>query len=156
MFKMFDDIFLEYDFAGANYYIPKHLTFFNGGINGGFSLRKKNKMIECLTKVNIEMINNYKTVMSDFFKIEEPFLFNIINEDVFFVWACEILKFKMPDIFHRKKLSIEFELELTQNEVNSNLHPCVYHGWHHNYHSLNYALNFLISSQYFWSILLCK
>jgi hypothetical protein len=93
---------------------------------------------------------------SDFFKIEEPFLFNIINEDVFFVWACEILKFKMPDIFHRKKLSIEFELELTQNEVNSNLHPCVYHGWHHNYHSLNYALNFLISSQYFWSILLCK
>lgn len=147
MFNMFDDIFLEYDYGGANVYLDNFLTYFNGGINGGFSLRKKEKMIECLKKVNLEIINKHKESLCSFYQ-EQFYIFNYINEDVFFLWACEILRFKMPDVFHRKKLSIEFEEELV-NTDDSNLMPCVYHGWHHNYHSINYALKFLMNSSYF-------
>jgi hypothetical protein len=152
MFNMFDDIFLEYDFGGANYYLTTHLTFFNGGVNGGFSLRKKDKMIECLKKVNLEIINKYKREMSTLF-CQPIFLFKNINEDVFFVWACEILKFKIPDVFHRKKLAIEFEIEIHNNNNNNKLSPSVYHGWHHNYHSVYYASQFLTKSEYFAKVL---
>ena len=40
-----------------------------------------------------------------------------INEDIFFSFACEILQKKIPDIEHRKKLSIEFEEPIYYNIV---------------------------------------
>lgn len=115
MYRMFNDNFLEYDFSGANYYVSKDLTFFNGGINGGFSLRKRDKMIECLEKVSIEQLKYYKQQMYSLLDPNNPLrnvetLFS--NEDVFFCWACEYLRLKTPDVEHRKRLSIEFVSEL--------------------------------------------
>lgn len=66
MYNMFDEIFLNYDFAGANTYLPHIQTFFNGMINGGFSLRKKTTMLECLEKINCQKINNYISTMKKF------------------------------------------------------------------------------------------
>jgi hypothetical protein len=71
-----------------------------------------------------------------------------INEDIFFTFACEILQKKMPDIEHRKRLSIEFEETIyydilpTPNNI-----PAVYHGWNKNYHSIDIAKYFI--SNYF-------
>jgi hypothetical protein len=59
MYNMFDDIFLNYDFAGANVYVPDKQSMFHGTMNGGFSLRKKTSMIKCLEHVSIENINEY-------------------------------------------------------------------------------------------------
>ena len=192
MYNMFDEIFLNYDFAGANTYLPQIQTFFNGMINGGFSLRKKSTMLECLEKINCQIINNYISTMKHVFNLpsldtenkeqlkevlnenkfcenevdaKEPFSvdckeesknknifdkYNLenINEDIFFSFACEILQKKIPDIEHRKKLSIEFENPIYFNIVPDNL-PAVYHGWNKNYHSLDAAKYFVSFSPYF-------
>ena len=60
MMKMFNDYFSLYHFAGANYYRREHCSFLYGGINGGFSLRNRNIMIECLEKITWEKIINYR------------------------------------------------------------------------------------------------
>jgi hypothetical protein len=205
MYKMFDDIFLTYDFAGANTYLPKVQSIFNGMMNGGFSLRKKSTMIECLTKINCNIINNYINIMKQLLssptnenahefnglketetksslnlsernvdefenhrtfeerdaikcspewnegecQVEEWNMENM-NEDIFFTFACEILQKKMPDMEHRKRLSIEFEESIYFNIVpNENNIPAVYHGWNKNYHSIDAAKYFMSFSPYF-------
>ena len=60
MFKMFQDYFyLNYDYSGANYYNEKHTGFYYGGIQGGFSLRKKSAMLECLD-IDLEQMRTYR------------------------------------------------------------------------------------------------
>ena len=44
MFREFSEHFLLYDYAGSNYLV-NHAPLF-GGINGGFSIRKKSVMLE--------------------------------------------------------------------------------------------------------------
>ena len=64
---------MSYDFAGANTYFPHIQTFFNGMINGGFSLRKKTAMIECCQKINCDVINNYISNMKNMLSINCDF-----------------------------------------------------------------------------------
>lgn len=142
MYKMFPEHFIQYDFAGANYYKKEHCGFIYGGINGGFSLRNRNAMIECLESVNWEKIVEYrKKVMLKYMNetIYTPYLFTT-NEDVFFTIACEILYKEVPDKLHRTFLAIEADF---------NLETCVYHGWHHNYHSTSLAIHLLKQSDLF-------
>lgn len=149
MFKMFPAYFTNYDFSGANWYSP-NMTIFNDGINGGFSIRNRASMIECLEKVTFEMIEEYRrdavTNRSILFRTlgdnNRRFLQCNLkrNEDVFFSYACEILHKLMPDILHRAFLAIE---------ANIYKDTCVYHGWHHNYHSVDTILNFINSSEVF-------
>jgi hypothetical protein len=163
MFKMFQDYhYLNFDFSGANYYNEKHLSMYYGGINGGFSLRKKTAMIQCL-EIDMTKLNNYRIEqytshvqrllaysretnpqvleawnekMENYKKIvEEP-----IHEDVFFTIACEMLYKLVMDKVHRTFLSIETDL---------NLDTCVFHGWQHNYHSLDAATHLLHNSSLF-------
>jgi hypothetical protein len=47
------------------------------------------------------------------------------TEDIYFSWACEYLRLKIPDPFHRSFLSIEADM---------NTETCVFHGWQHTYH----------------------
>lgn len=129
MYKMFPDYFMQYDFAGANYYKKEHCGFMYGGINGGFSLRNRNAMIECLESVDWQKIVEYKK--------EEVFT---TNEDVFFTIACEILRKDVPDKWHRTFLAIEADF---------NLETCVYHGWHHDYHNTSLAIHLLKQSELF-------
>ena len=149
MFKMFPAYFTNYDFSGANWYSP-NMTIFNDGINGGFSIRNRASMIECLEKVTFEMIEEYRrdavTNRSILFRTlgdnNRRFLQCNLkrNEDVFFSYACEMLHKLMPDILHRAFLAIE---------ANIYQDTCVYHGWHHNYHSIDTILNFLNNSEVF-------
>jgi hypothetical protein len=176
MYNMFDDIFMNYDFAGANTYFPHIQTFFNGMMNGGFSLRKKSAMLECCQKISCDIINNYirnmkkilsytsfENTLSNSYQniikhnflntnlqIYDNYMSDNINEDIFFTFACEILQKKMPDVFIRNRLSIEF-VEHMYFDIfpeTTNL-PAVYHGWNHNYHSIKMAKYLVSFSSYF-------
>ena len=146
MFKMFPEYFTKYDFCGANWY-TKDISLFNEGINGGFSLRKRAAMIECLEQVTYKIINEYRLDAQDnksviFNTVNQSFLRTPLkqNEDVFFIYACEILHKLIPDVIHRSFLAIE---------ANFNPEACVYHGWHYNYHSLEAAQMMLQKSSLF-------
>lgn len=146
MFKMFPEYFTYYDFCGANWY-TKDISLFNEGINGGFSLRKRAAMIDCLEKVTYKMIDEYRVDAHNnksmlFKTINRSFLNTPLkrNEDVFFTYACEILHKLIPDVIHRSFLAIE---------GNFNPEACVYHGWHYNYHNLEMAQMMLQKSTLF-------
>ena len=142
MYKMFPEYFINYDFSGANYYKKEHCGFIYGGINGGFSIRNCNAMIECLEKIDWEKIVEYRKEMLLKY-INEPFItpsLDTKNEDVFFTIACEMLHKEVPDKIHRTFLSIEADL---------NYDTCVYHGWHHNYHDVDKAIQILKKSELF-------
>lgn len=146
MLKMFPEYFMHYDFCGASWHM-KDVSLFNEGINGGFSLRKRGAMIECLEQVTYDMIEEYrrdarqnKSVI--FRRVNHEFLKLPLkkNEDVFFTYACEILRKVIPDVIHRSVLAIEAVY---------NPDTCVYHGWHYNYHSVEMAQLLLRNSALF-------
>jgi len=153
MFNMFNESYLNYDFAGANVYVPRTKTFFNGIINGGFSLRKKSAMLECIEKMDISKINDYIKHMKAILPGNNSFIQTeydaSINEDVFFTFACEILQKTMPDICNRLQLSVEFEEIIYYQSIVPINGLTVYHGWHHNYHSEDVAKYLLSKSAYF-------
>jgi hypothetical protein len=146
MFKMFPEYFSNYDFCGATWY-TKDVSLFNGGINGGFSLRKRETMIECLQHITYDMIEEYRSNAlhnkSIIFKRVHPELLQLPlkrNEDVFFTYACEILHKMIPDVIHRSFIAIE---------AIYNPDTCVYHGWHYNYHNVEMAKHLLQNSSVF-------
>ena len=143
MFKMFPEYFLHYDFGGASWHM-KDVSLFNEGINGGFSLRKRSAMIDCLENITYDMIEEYRQDArynkSAIFKfVNHEFLRIPLkkNEDVFFTYACEMLRKNMPDVIHRSFLAIE---------AIYNPETCVYHGWHYNYHNIEMAKQLLRNS----------
>jgi hypothetical protein len=144
MFKMFEDYFSSiFDYSGANYYHGNHIAYYYGGINGGFSLRNKQTMIECLEKVSWEDINAYRlnTIQKNpLINNQTDHIIDTINEDVFFTYACEILFKRVPDVVHRSFLAIE---------SNKNINTCVYHGWNKNFHNIEFALAILLHSELF-------
>ena len=119
MFRAFDERFLHYDYAGANYY--SNLSPIYGGINGGFSIRNRSTMAYCLEAVTWDDIDQYRTQRKySSFDIYD----NLTrNEDVFFTHACEILCKIVPDFYSRAELA-------TETEVTSK--AAVYHGWNKN------------------------
>jgi hypothetical protein len=125
MYKMFDDHFADYyDYAGANFYNTPSPIY--GGLNGGFSIRKRDTMIECIEKVNIR-------------DPDRPNVEIMINEDVFFTHACEQLRKLVPDKIHRTFLAIE---------IDTNTETSAYHGWNHNYHDSQFAVYMLARSEF--------
>lgn len=144
MFKMFDEYFSDYfDYSGANYYKENHMGYYYGGIQGGFSLRKKQAMIECLEKVSWEDINAYRVNVIQRHPLidnQTDDIIDTINEDVFFTYACEILFKPVPDVIHRSFLAIE---------ADKNINTCVYHGWTKSFHSNEFAITVLSHSDLF-------
>jgi hypothetical protein len=142
MYKMFQEYYSLYDFAGANYYKKEHCAFLYGGINGGFSLRNRNTMIECLEKITWDKIIHYRKEF--LLQLENEIFFSpvldTLNEDIFFTYACEMLYKSVPDIIHRTFLSIEADYNMVTS---------VYHGWHYNYHDTEKATQILKNSPLF-------
>ena len=147
MFRMFPDYFYKhYDYCGANYYNEKYTAFYYGGINGGFSIRNKDAMIECLQKIAWNDIHEYRKNMK--IKYDEKnysntnsYEIDAKNEDIFFTYACEILKKKVPDTVHRKLLAIE--------ECDMKFTTCVYQGWDKGYHDKECATLLLKNSDFY-------
>jgi hypothetical protein len=146
MFKMFPEYFIHYDFCGASWHM-KDVSLFNEGINGGFSIRKRGAMVECLEQVTYDMIEEYRSDARQnksviFKRVNHEFLRIPLkkNEDVFFTYACEMLRKTIPDVIHRSFLAIEAVY---------NPNTCVYHGWHYNYHNIEMAQLLLRNSTVF-------
>ena len=165
MYKMFNDYFTFYDFAGANYGISKVITnnnnthtyadnrtIFGVGMNGGFSLRHKSAMLNCLKNIKLDDIELYRKILLELLKIENPQILKIEdneytitrdivnhNEDVYFTHACEMLTYNMPDELHILFLAMESQYSEA---------ACVYHGWNKNYHSLDQAKNIIKMSPF--------
>jgi hypothetical protein len=134
---MFQEYFSDlYDYSGGNFYIKEDISYFYGGVNGGFSLRNKNTMLECIEKITWEKIGEYRKKMGLIEPIKKR------NEDVFFTHACEILLKFVPDKFHRVLLAIESDIFLNTS---------VFHGWNRkkNYHPMDIALMLLTQSPLF-------
>lgn len=164
MFSMFNNFWLNYDYSGANYdysrivdknntsFFVNNKSIFSGGINGGFSIRKRKVMIECIERITWGYIQNYRQELFNLLKIDEvmtdenknkilsPINIFIKNEDIFFTHACEILRKKMPDPINRHLLAIE-----TSFCNNTSVH----HGWNKNYHSYDNAIYLLSISPLF-------
>lgn len=168
MYTMFNDYWLNYDYAGANYdysiinindnetnkrFYVNNKSIFSGGINGGFSIRKRKAMIECIENVSWGYIQNYRQELFNLLKLKEieideknkftlltPINILVKNEDVFFTHACEILRKKIPDVIHRHLLAIE--TSYCNNTT-------VYHGWNKNYHTYDKAIHLLSLSPLF-------
>lgn len=137
-----DIYYMYYDFAGANYYNEQDIAPFYGGINGGFSFRKKSAMLDCLNKITWEIIETYNNAPSPI-PNQIPTKTTKIGkyaEDVFFTFACEILKKNVPDKINRTHLAIE---------TDQNPNTSVLHGWHHEYHSNETATAYLRNSPLF-------
>lgn len=70
----------------------------NYSINGGFSFRKKDIMIECIKKIKLIDIINYRekhNMNNDYYN----YYYNnnvCIGEDTYFQHACELLNYKLP------------------------------------------------------------
>jgi hypothetical protein len=145
MFRMFPDYFYtNYEYSGANFYNEKYTSFNYGGINGGFSIRNRDTMIECLQKVTWENIYEYRKNIKNKYQNEFKNIdnrMNIMNEDIFFTHACEILKKNVPNVIQRKSLAIE--------ECDMNISTCVYHGWDKGYHSIECAKLLLENSEFY-------
>jgi hypothetical protein len=137
MFKPFDDKYTLYDYVGANYYgnpSPMH-----GGLNGGFSFRKRGAMISCIENVSWEDIEEYRKQRGKYS------IFNINlelkhNEDVFFTHACEIMCKHVPDLHNRE----QFATETTMTSISA-----VYHGWNKNLVPDSYVKEMLRGSTLF-------
>ena len=119
MFREFPKHFTLYDYAGANFYEINQSPLF-GGMNGGFSIRKREAMIECLERVSWDDIFQYRTKMASSSENEHL----LKNEDVFFTHACEILRKVVPDMYSRTFLCLETDF---------NPDASVIHGWNKEY-----------------------
>ena len=128
MFKMFDETtYLLYDYVGANWFNPADTAFFEGGVNGGCSLRKRSAMLECLRLVSWDLISSVRQNQIVKFGIQgRKASIGKLNEDVFYTSACEILHKKMVPIEKRPKFAVECEYDED---------TCFYHGWNKGYHT---------------------
>lgn len=124
MFKMFDEgTYLDnFDFAGANWY-GKHALLSGEnektGINGGFSLRNVEAMLDCLQHITwkqIELVrqNDCTNDLKFFQQLDTR------NEDVFFTFACDLLHIPVLPCGMRSALAIECDCD--EN-------TCVIHGY---------------------------
>ena len=147
LYRPIPDYFSKYyDFAGANWYVLSDNRTLFDGINGGFSLRNRSAMIDCIRRVSYAQIRESFPYMC-ITRHEEGDAIDAdddsrgMNEDVFFTGACELLRKTIPDKIHRRFLAIEMD-----QQVNT----CVYHGWNKNYHSFEMAVELLKRSPLFW------
>ncbi len=126
MYKMFDEArYLLYDYVGANWFSPHDTAFFEGGVNGGCSLRRRTAMLDCLKYVSWETIENVRGNQMRKYGIQgrKPSV-GKRNEDVFYTSACEILHKIMGTTEQR----VAFAVECEYNE-----NTCFYHGWNKGY-----------------------
>jgi hypothetical protein len=142
MYRMFSEEWpLKYAYSGA-YYYTEETSLKNGVINGGFSLRKKSAMLDCIKHVTWEMIEVYR---KNIYSCHEYLPVKKCNEDVFFTYACEILQYPIAPISIRKQLAIESEYYQGTS---------VFHGWNKvGYQNEEWAKKILSLSPLFSKIL---
>lgn len=117
--------FLDYDFVGAftlNPYEqapldPNKTGMTLGMFNGGFSLRTRLAMIDCIDKIDLEKIDEFrKSKGRD--SLPTITYYGTIAEDIYFVTACSILGKKLPT----KQAACDFSTEALYTKTSVGLH----------------------------------
>ena len=118
MYRMFSEEWpIKYAYSGARCFHNMDSSLNQGIINGGFSIRNKTAMLNCLKYITWETIELYRKnnfTCHEYFPIEKK------NEDTFFTYACEILHYPLPQLPIHKQLATESEFFLGTS---------VFHGW---------------------------
>jgi len=109
----------EWDYIGANYFNSAEVAPLSGGIQGGFSLRRRRAMLDCLEKVTWDDIAAYRSRFGlPAISASREF------EDIYFTHAVEMVGLGSPSIQERGKFSIEAEY---------NPFAIACHGWNKRY-----------------------
>ncbi len=117
--------FFDYDYIGAftlNPYEqapldPEKTGLTLGMFNGGFSLRNRSVMIECIDNVGFKEIDDFRKSRGRE-TLPTVAMFGTIAEDIFFVTACSILGKKLPT----KEAACEFSTEALYTKNSLGLH----------------------------------
>lgn len=106
MFRPMPEYLTSFDFIGAVYLNPNERTPDGKGFNGGFNFRKKSAVLDCLNRVSIADVENYRKSRA---KNRLPSLeyHNRIAEDVFMNHSFEMLEKKFPTEEDACKFSTE-------------------------------------------------
>ena len=134
------DYVLKYDYVGAETLNPYDKTPKGIGQNGGLSFRKRSAMLECIDKVTVKDINDYriKNKLTRF-----PLELIILAEDIYFFHSLEILgKNIMP-----MNLCGVFSMEAPSPENGINLTPIGTHGINKNMLRIEYFKKLLEMSE---------
>lgn len=94
--------YLSYDYCGANYFYTPHVAPRIGGIQGGFSLRRRSAMVDCVRRVTWEQMQVYR-------RSQGLAPIDVMFEDIYFTHACEILQKRVPAVADRAGFSTESE-----------------------------------------------
>lgn len=117
--------FFQYDFIGAftlNPYEQAPLDHDRTGLtlgmfNGGFSLRNRSTMIQCIDEVDLKRIDSFrKSNGRD--SLPTVTYYGTIAEDIFFVTACSILGKHLPN----KQDACDFSTEALYTKTSIGLH----------------------------------
>jgi hypothetical protein len=118
MYRMFSEEWpIKYAYSGARCFNTLDSSLNQGIINGGFSIRNKTAMLNCIQHITWETIELYR---KNNFTCHQYFPLEKKNEDVFFTYACEILHYPLPQNPNHKQLATESEYFLGTS---------VFHGW---------------------------
>ncbi len=122
----------NYNLTGIQLHNSPKLNF---SINGGFSLRKKSVMINCLEKISYSNIIEYR--QQNNMNIDDFYHCDKISEDVYFQNAIDLLGYELPD----KQTCIDFCENLSYTKFNPNSFAI------HNFNKINKINNFKESIQ---------
>lgn len=131
MYKMFDDKFMDYAYVGARsvlYTLKDETQYYI--TNGGFSLRKKSAMIECIKFISFDALQQL-FVKHDFGNCKNLYK---KNEDIFFSLVTAMLQKNNIDHTIQPDFAVEAEY---------NINAAGHHGWNKNYHTQEQILEIL-------------
>jgi len=142
--------FLEYDWVGAPWPLnqDEHIDQQTYGVgNGGFSLRTKSKMIECIEKVNWRKDLLLQPMLKTYMKNVHA---NLIPEDVFF--SKSLLENNLGKVAPRN-VALEFSQETQKSE-----NPLGGHNFYlaNNDHMSGYKKMTIVDRKYFQSVHHCR
>jgi hypothetical protein len=120
LFRPLPERFLQYDFVGAPYLNTHEQTPSGRGFNGGLSLRKRSVMLECIERVTLKDIAQFREQHGKANLPSVTYL-NKVAEDVFFNNAMEILGKKLPDY----DTAVAFSTEAVYNRDSIGSHAAI-------------------------------
>jgi len=117
----------HYDYVGANYYNQAEVAPAGiGGVQGGFSLRRRETMLDCIARVGWDDVDAWRAAAG-----AQPIAESRRFEDIYYTHACAIIGATLPPASVRCQFSVEAELPALAPAPP----PIAHHGWNRPYFS---------------------
>jgi len=117
----------RYDYVGANYFNAAEVAPGGfGGVQGGFSLRRREAMLDCLARVRWDDVDAWRRSFG-----APPIAESRRFEDIYYTHACAIVGAAMPAPSERGEFSVEAEAPAPAPAPT----PIAHHGWNRPYFS---------------------